>query len=324
MTYEYRRALDAAMFFRLIGLCPLPSRMDKKSPMLLQYAKYKSETVPAAVYSGDSWRTTNVQLLTGAKTPGGTKIVVVDLDGDAAKDTWKRMVKLHGYRATSPWIAKTGSGGEHWYYQIPYEAAACPSRLLWALYDPMAQAWLKHTEVRLLGDDALVVAPPSRHVKTGEEYRWVGKHHPGVFPLPELAPKWLLELPALSLPKPNAQRQITDGETWRKWRGFGGLTAERELVLQAISPNEKLALARSWGLRLTGRSTQKGWAECHAILRDDHSASAGLDAVTGVYCEPGSFSLSFFDLAVRLGVYPDWKSSYEALRRCALLSSASR
>lgn len=328
MNFDYRRSLDSARHFRMLGLVPLPSRMDKKSPLLHEYGKYRTTKVPQLIYSEDSWKTTNLQLLTGTNTPGSIKIVVVDLDGDMAIAAWKKLCKIREYRVTSPWIARTGSGGMHLYFQVRHDLTECPSRLLWALYDPLGGkdntgGWKGHTEVRLLADGALVVAPPSRHVRTGMEYGWWGKYHPGVFPLPEFAPEWLLQSSGIALPKPTQPASYVHAKASKSDRGFG-LTHERQLVLEAISPSEKLALAHSWGLRTVGRPLTSGWVTCRSIDREDAIPSAGFDPRTGVYREPGNqLSISFFDLAVRLGVYPDWRTSYEALRRCALIGSRS-
>ncbi len=62
---DYRRALDAARLFVSVGLVPLPSRMGRKQPMLDSYKEYRTKQVERSVYSEETWRTTNIQLMTG-------------------------------------------------------------------------------------------------------------------------------------------------------------------------------------------------------------------------------------------------------------------
>lgn len=317
MQYEFERALRAARHFRSIGLVPLPSRMDVKRPILAEYKSYREAgaRVPAILYSGDEWRTTNLQIMTGARTCGATKVVVVDLDGEQAEAAWKRICAARDYRPQGIWISKTGSGGKHLWFRLPIVMESCATRLLWGLYDPLGGpkgdgGWLAHTEVKLLADGFLAVAPPSRHVKTGVEYQWMGKWSPAVFALPAEAPGWLLDMPGLQLPvKPVTPRlgvcpRPASPNEWKKG-------PDRNEVIASLPPQEKLRLAVSWGLRL-GRNCdwRRGWVECHAVDREDKTPSAGFDPVTGVYHDFGSaLKLSFFDLAVALGVYRDWKEA---------------
>lgn len=322
MQHEFAHALSAAQFFRSIGLVPLPSRMDRKQPTLLDYKQYRDIRVPKVVYSPDQWRTTNLQLITGTKSSGATKIVVVDLDGDKAMDAWKKLCQRHDYRVQSVWVAASGSGGRHVYYRLPLDVKECRTRLMWGLYDPFGGqdgrgGWTNHTEVKLLGDNALVVAPPSRHVKTGIQYHWVGRFTPARIPLPEFAPTWLLEMEGLQLPV----QPVPAAPATRRVMGFklSGRDDGCDEVITAISPEEKLRLVTLWGLKLASRHTAaRGWVECHAIDREDTIPSAGFDPRTGVYHDFGSArSLSLFGLAVAIGAYPSKSEALRVLRNYA-------
>ena len=328
MQHEFRHALSAAKFFRSIGLVPLPSRMDRKSPTLASYREYQSDEVPDCIYSQDQWRTTNIQLMTGALTSGATKIIVIDLDGQESVDAWKRMCSTKEYKPDGLWIARTGSGGMHLYYRLQIELGSCDSRLLWGLYDPHGgQAgtggWAKHKEVRLLGDGSLVVAPPSRHVRTGNEYRWVGKWSPAVYALPAYAPQWLLDMPGLELPiQPEPSRpKVYARDAPRRGE------SRRDAVLQSLSAEDKLRLAVSWGLRVgRGCSSRNTWVSCQAIDREDATPSAGFCPATGVYHDFGGsrLKLSLFDLAVSLGAHRDWMDAMsEAELRSACMASVA-
>ncbi|MEM1061286.1 MAG: hypothetical protein AAGJ97_03045, partial [Planctomycetota bacterium] len=89
-------------------------------------------------------------------------------------------------------------------------------------------------------------------------------------------------------------------------------------IFARVSPIE---LARSWGVRFTGR-TNGAWHECRALDRDDERPSAGVHAETGAYHDlgPGD-GCRFWDIAVRLGVFPTWEDAREdAARSVGLLT----
>lgn len=310
MQHEFRHALSSAKFFRSIGLVPLPSRMDEKRPTLCEFKCYQHDPVPVGLYQPDQWQTTNLQLMTGALTSGPTKIIVVDLDGPEAVGAWKRLCARKGYTHKGIWISRTGGGGIHLYYRLPVGTASCESRLLWGLYDPRggqsgSGGWVNHKEIRLLGDTSLVVAPPSKHVKTGKDYQWIGKWSPAVFALPVEAPEWLLSEPGLETPttaiKPS--KSATSG-----YRPHSG-ESSRDTVLRSMTPDRKLALAISWGLRVRGGAhSRQAWVSCHALDREDETPSAGFCPSTGVYHDFGGsqLKLSLFDLSVALGAHRTW------------------
>ncbi|MEM1062869.1 MAG: hypothetical protein AAGJ97_11140 [Planctomycetota bacterium] len=89
-------------------------------------------------------------------------------------------------------------------------------------------------------------------------------------------------------------------------------------IFARVSP---IDLARSWGVRFTGR-TNGAWHECRALDRDDERPSAGVHAETGAYHDlgPGD-GCRFWDIAVRLGVYPAWEDARDdAARSVGLLT----
>ena len=149
-------------------------------------------------------------MITGVRSPTKTKIVVVDLDGPEALEAWHRITSQFRYAPNKGWISTTGSGGRHHYFLLPDDAKECPSGILWGLYDTWgwgtgsrlgSGGWCKHKEIRLLGDNSLVVAPPSLHVDTGRRYEFDETASPKVHRLPEPAPSWLLALPRLMSPR---------------------------------------------------------------------------------------------------------------------------
>jgi hypothetical protein len=314
---DFERAVQAARHFRSIGLVPLPSCMDKKRPMLPEFKHFRSVTVPEAIYDERSWKTTNLQLMCGVETSGAIKITVVDLDGPEALEAWHAICAKHNYTLKSnshhPWIASTGSGGTHLYYRLPDGITRSPSRLVWGLYDTLT-GWVKHREIRLLGDGSLAVAPPSVRVDGIGSYTWHGRYSPWCVPLPEVAPDWLVSLPGVLAP----QRQSYDEpKAQNVQRSHDG--SLREKILARIPAQQKVEIARSWGLRFQQEHPRVGcgWIPCHAVDREDVTPSSGFDASTGVYHDFHNTgpALSFFDLAVALGAYRTWQETMDDLAK---------
>jgi hypothetical protein len=309
------RARQWARFLRSLGYNALPSRMNIKGPMLATYADYWDRPLPDGVY--DAWNTSNVQVMTGARW----KLAVVDCDGDEAHQVWRRMRNHHGQVGPTPtWVVRTGGGGWHYYFTLPDDLPACPTRRLWGVWDTWAGPkhagdWLKHREVRLLGDRALAIAPPSTHVETGATYEFLKGRGPDDFPRPAPAPAWLLNMPAIVTPRtvedvPTPPLELMPlGSPRRPAGAFPG----RDDVLAAVA--DKIALARSWGLRIASRGPNpKGWLKCHAIDRPDAHPSCSIHHESGVYVDlRDSVVLPFFDLAVALGRYPTWLEAKDDL-----------
>jgi hypothetical protein len=136
------------------------------------------------------------------------------------------------------------------------------------------------------------MVPPSIHPRTGRRYRFLdAAHSPKSLPLPAPCPGWVLALRPVEAPR-RPPRPIRD---------LGH-------VLDAIP--DKVALARSWGLRLAAnRPNASGWIPCHAVGREDRTPSASISATTGCYWEPDLGVVPLCDLGVLLGAYPDRRAA---------------
>lgn len=322
MDPRFHKALACARHFRKLGLCPLPSKMHLKAPDLATYAEYWTEPVPDSIYSEGVWRTANIQILSGSRTAGTTKIVVVDLDGPEAVPVWAAMCRKHGHDASRTWAVRTGSGGTHIYYCLPAGTTSCPSGMIWGLWDTWGELdgveagrgkWAKHKEIRILGDNALIVAPPSIHVDTGEPYGFLPGMGPRAYALPAIAPDWLLAMPRLVAPRtiepprPAAAAKAPSRPSGAFYR--------REEVLAAIP--DKIALAKSWGLQLARETPNpNGWVMCFVPGREDPRCSRPSGSF---HADDGTFqdrkdnrSISLFDLGCRLR--PAWWSTWQECR----------
>lgn len=311
-------ALKCVNHYRSLGLCPLPSRTDIKGPMLPTYAEHYGPTpVPEEVYA--RWRTTNVQVLTGTRTPTPTKVIVLDLDGPEAFDAWVKIASANSFAVGSTWVSRTGSGGFHHWFLVPPGLDECPGGLIWGLYDTWGQNgkgdWCTHKEIRILADNALVVSPPSIHVKTGKPYEFLPGLGPREFRLPAVAPDWLLAMPRLSkprfgpdiAPRPEPRKYVRTSDDWYT----------REEVLDAIG-GQKLAVAKEWGLVTRNDvPNPNGWVTCFIPGREDPRSSrpsGSFNFRDGTLQDRKDLTaISLFDLGVLLGHFSTWQDCRDFL-----------
>ena len=311
-------------YYRKLGLCPLPSRMDVKGPLLPSYAEhYQGKPVPRWAY--EKWATTNMQVITGVMSPTPTKVIVVDLDGPEAIEAWGRITDHHGYTGSNNWISTTGSGGKHHWFQLADDTKECPSGIIWGLWDtwgrndkkPGNGDWCKHKEIRILADHALVVAPPSIHVDTGIKYQFDDDKSPRTFRLPALAPEWLIALPRLTSPRFSDLASLTPRVPVPYARKIDR-NYSREEVIAAVGNNKLDIARREWGLVVSQVIPNlNGWCSCYIPGREDpkySKPSGSFNFKDGTLQDRRDLtSISFFDLSVVLGVYKRWQDCRDAL-----------
>jgi hypothetical protein len=301
MTPNAARTLACARHLHSLGLTPLPTRHDAKIPDLPKYTHfYEGEPVDDAVYDG--WRSCNMQVITGTNHPGTRSIAVIDLDGDEAKNAWNRICAHHKYAPRSPWMVETGSGGIHVWYSLPATVSECQSGIIWGIYDTFGEdgkgTWLKHKEIRILGDRALAMAPPSFHPETGKRYRFFPGASPNEIAWPEPLPDWLRGMDRLT--SPSFTGSSIGPIAIRPREKLSGRHYMRGEVLSAIT--DKVGLMKEWGLRFDREQpNQSGWASCFVPWREDPKKSR---ASGTMHCVDGTFqdrkdgrAMGFFDLA---------------------------
>lgn len=290
---DIRSSQNWANLYRVRGFNPLPSRLDRKQPTV-RYAECWERRLPALDF--DRRATGNIQVMCGRHW----RLLVIDLDGEAAIrefTSWGSVPRT--------WITHSGGGGRHLWFRLPPNyPTPLPKAILW-------RGEGSHSAIERLCDQSLVMAPPSIHPVSGRRYQFAHKRHsPLALPLPADCPGWVLRLqplPSLGgvvVPKPvhTAVRAVTPSS-----RRF-----DRDDVLRSIP--DKVALARSWGVRIAGTASQKGWVPCHAIDREDMHPSAAIHRESGQYVDRGNgVKLSLFDLSVQLGVYRDFPESVQQL-----------
>lgn len=287
-----------AQFYRERGKNPLPSRRDEKRP-IYRYAHLWEKSAPDRWFTEENWSTTNLQVMLGRFW----RLLVIDLDGPEAIERWQAI----GY-SPQTWITLSGDHGRHVWFSLPAGLDdPLPKAILWQP-DATRPKQKDEPAIERLCDNSLVMAPPSIHPTTGERYRFLDRRHsPAMLPLPADCPRWVLRLRPIVMTRPHPLA-TSEASVIRPAAAPPSIRFDRRTVLDAI-PN-KVALARSWGLRIAGRPTAKGWVPVHAIDRDDVHPSAAIHQESGTYVDRGSgLKLSFFDLGVEMNIYRDWRDA---------------
>jgi hypothetical protein len=298
---DIERAREAATFYQTMGWNPLPSDPALGHPPYT-YTSLRDSGAPDRIW--DHFPLPCVQVPTGRRWG----LVVIDLDGEVARDAWQAWT-LH--RPIDPtWTVESPRGGLHLWFEVPRAGAPIPWRFLWRLPDPSRKdGWAKHEGIELLGDGRLAMAPPSYRIGPGgrrREYSFTTGRGPSDIGRPAPLPDWIFLLPDVKLP-----RRFHDLKPRMRFKAPGGPVAGRldhRAVFRAIP--DKIAVAQAWGVRFaTTEKNPAGWCRCHAIDRPDRHPSASFNPETGAYSEPGRTYLRFFELAAALGVYPTWQDA---------------
>jgi hypothetical protein len=287
--------------YRRRGYNPLPSRPDEKRPFV-RWSPFVDEPFPAEQF--DRFETGSMQLLCGRRWG----LVVIDLDGPEGIAHWPKM----GPCIPRTWVTHSGGEGRHLWFSVPTGGPPIPSGRLWGIWEPAARDgkgdWAKHRSVEILGDRKLVMVPPSIHPTTGRRYRFLAGHSPKDVARPAPLPRWVLDLPRLSAPRPEPRTIAMPERVRMAPVGSPGGRYQWREVLDAVG--DKIALARSWGLSFASeRPNASGWCPVHAIDREDRNPSASFHVESGRYWEAEGGSIGLFELGVRLGRYRDWRDA---------------
>jgi hypothetical protein len=321
-----QRVLACARFFRRHGFSPLPAYPDDKRPALDEYRCYRERPLePEWFERPEPW--TNMQLLTGVSAYGARKLIVVDCDGELARERiWPEMVAANegdDGPVSRTWVARTQSGGRHFYFLLPSYATECKSRQVWGLWSTWGNGenrekggWLPKNEIRILGDKALVMAPPSvlsapkeilqkipcnsPKEEENKSYGFIDGKCPKTWALPSTAPNWVLSLAGISLPSGRSEPQVQ--HRWTRPSDGPALLAD------------KIGTVRQWGVKTVGEPDPNGWVKCHVPWRRDNSPSGSFNATTGVLFDHArGDAMGMAKLGVTMGVYPDLAAALRSL-----------
>ena len=291
---------EHARRYRAMELNPLPSRRDVKRPCMKTYHEVRDNGIPDWML--EKWWGENCQLATGVRW----NLVVVDLDGPEAIRVWSAWCRRHGCPAT--WtVERDASAGRHLWFRPPAGVERATTGVLWGVRKA-GGGWAKGSKVELLGDGSLVIAPPSRHVRTGQPYEFVVG--PDDLPEPAPLPGWVWSMasrPACqaltALPPVPSRSEVVAPRPHH----------DKRAVLAAIPEAARVHLAEQFGVRFASHHPNAlGWCRCY---RDegDRNPSAGFNVGSGYWWAAGVGRCSLFELGVRAGAYPDLCGAIDAL-----------
>lgn len=281
---DLRMALAYAAMYRTRGFHPIPSCADEKKPPG-SYRDYWEDVFPE--WKFNEWfgpSAPNLQMFCG----WFHRLVVFDLDGEKAPGVWD---SWGGVPRT--WEVRSGGGGRHFWFRVPpYWRGPIASGDLWI------EEGVKHSAIERLGDKKLAMAPPSLNPKDpSRRYRFVEGRDPWAIGLPAPCPARLLKMKTIEQQRKRDRPKVRISE-------------ELKLV-------DKIALAKHWGVRFTGRRTSQGWWECYAVDREEGNPSAAVHEESGYYRDlgPGGRKMSFLELGVERGVFRDVPEAIEELKK---------
>lgn len=291
------------------GYNPLPSRRDAKRPALKRFARYlHHDRIPESWIT--RWWSPNIQIPLGVRWG----LCVVDIDGLGGLTAWSGAWPVPDVDART-WVcgapAMVGrmqdfTVSRHIWFRLPPSTESFPTTVLWQGQD-------KHEEIKVLGDGALAIVPPSIHPGRGTRYEWlVG---PDELWSPALIPDWLLSRIAsarLKAAAPPPPRPVPSGLPLAR---FSGRHYQRDEVLYALG-DRKHEIAAAYGLEVHRHPASSGFYACRSLSRPDANWSCTIDPRTGVYKDWATGEvLPFFTVLMRLdpGTFPDFPTTVDLL-----------
>ena len=300
-----RRTRKHAEFYRGHGWNALPSDPTpamiggKKKP-LVKFRDYWKEPAPSDLF--DRFPGSNIQVMTGTFW----RLAVLDLDGAEAighaENNWRKLPRT--------WVSYHSNGGRdsrHYWFRLPSGCSTKGKTVVHAVWDETACMWKKHVAAELLVDKCLVTAPPSVHIRTGNEYQFEQGFQSML--KPALLPQWLWDMPSVIAPK--VVVPVEYPRIFRPSMRFEGRATSRQ-VLDAIP--DKTAVVKSWGLRVTTQPGTDGWMVAHDFNREDSNPSASFHPDRGHFWRPGMAKvIGLFELGTQIGAYATWQDCRDAL-----------
>lgn len=159
--------INIALQYNAMGLCILPVKMGEKRPALIKWRDYINKRSTRDEIMMWFAGTAGANFGIGAVTGRISGYVVLDVEKEYKGDINEL---LHKY--PTQLVARTGSGGYHFYYKYPQNYnGTIGNRVQFA----------PHMDIR--GDGGFIVLPPTRHPDTGLPYEWIFTEGAGEFPM---------------------------------------------------------------------------------------------------------------------------------------------
>jgi hypothetical protein len=284
------------------GYNPLPSRGDAKRPALKAFKRYLyRDRIPEAWLK--RWWSSNIQIPLGVRWG----VCVVDIDGNAGSDEWLWRIVSRSWKWKT-WVsgAPVSRSSRHIWFRIPESIESFPTTVLW-------KGKNSHEEIKVLGDGALAIVPPSIHPDRGTRYEWlVG---PDELWSPALLPDWLLRRITEARQKPPSPPPVRPVPSGLHLPSRSGRHYQRDEVLYALG-DRKHEIAAAYGLEVHRHPASSGFHACRSISREDSNWSCTIDPRTGVYKDWATGEvLPFYTVLMRLdpGTFPDFPTTVDLL-----------
>ena len=188
----------------------------------------------------------------------GVKHDVLDVDGEDGRTNLERLEAEHG-KLPDTTVVRTGSGGLHYYFR-PTGAGNRTNM------DGLHLDWR--------GVGGQVVAPPSTHPDTGQQYRVISKAPDGVYPE---APPWLIEMVTSTRAKPSFDMPVIEGECKLSDEACEKLFQEQLAVVRNTTEGGRNAQLNRSAFDIFG-FVKAGWSDAQTVWDafDDAARDAGL------------------------------------------------
>ena len=165
-----------AAMLRYIGLGLLVIPCKGKIPLLKGWQSIQKTKKEEVEKWSNTWKSINVGLVLG----NASKIIGIDMDGEAAIS---RLKELSNGDLPATWSFKTPGGGKRYLYKIPDGLAT-------KKYVETLEG--EHNEIAFLGDGQQTILPPSIH-PNGDRYKWYKGKSTKDISIAD-APQWMLKL----------------------------------------------------------------------------------------------------------------------------------
>ncbi len=225
---------DAALRYADLGYSVIPLMPRAKMPLLSSWAPHQERRATPEEIDGwfEQWPNANIGIVCGAVSGG---LFVIDVDG--AENAWPGA--LNDQLPASA-ISLTGGGGRQFFMRLP------------AGMDLKNSAGKLAVRVDTKTDGGYVVAPPSIHPLTGQEYRWAIPLECSASELPEV-PAWVLAI--LQRNRETRTRHSADDAA-----------AEFALLLAGVDEGQRNDAAARLAGHYLGKGLERG--EVDVILHD--------------------------------------------------------
>ena len=158
----------------------IPLELGTKNKFLVNWKPYQKRLPVASELSSWFSRPRNIAVVLGHVS----RLVAIDIDGDAAKQRVERKLVEMGYcnnlrvSMLDTMMTLTGSGGFHFLFRVSpklfkeeddlFEKYDLRTKTLW-------QGSGEHEEIKFMGEGSIVILAPSVHPNGTGQYQWNGK-----------------------------------------------------------------------------------------------------------------------------------------------------